>query len=47
MSKIDIYEQYKPIKEIITKANLSNKNIIVLLRDAGFNLFFNYRNKKI
>ena len=50
MSKIlitgDIHGQYKPIKEIITKANLNDKDIIILLGDAGFNFFFNYRDKK-
>lgn len=51
MSKIlitgDIHAQYKPIKEIITKVNLNNKDIIILLGDAGFNFFFNYRDKKL
>ena len=51
MSKIlitgDIHAKYKPIKEIITKVNLNNKDIIILLGDAGFNFFFNYRDKKL
>ena len=41
----DIHGSYKPIRNLIKNAD-KKPDVIIILGDAGFNFFFNYRDEK-